>query len=267
MNLASENPHPRDERLRFVESSHTYFIDGSKEGYISTTTLVHTLFEKFDADQVIKKMRRSKKWESSPYFGMETDDIKAAWEENRDSAAKAGTLMHENIENFYNKVNHETVSKEFSLFRNYLNDHKELEPFRTEWCVFDEDSKVCGSIDMVYKDPDNPGFHIIADWKRSKAIKFENYWQTGCDRFTSHLPDCNFIHYSIQLGIYKYILQKCYDVKISEMFIVVLHPGQENYEKIHTKNVDEEVKKIMNRREKGDSGKIVGLFDLSRILN
>ena len=264
--LSTINPHPRDERIRFVESSHTYFIDGSKEGYISTTTLVHNLFEKFDADKVIKKMMRSKKWESSPYFGMEPDQIKDSWEENRDSAAKAGTLMHENIENFYNKVSHETESKEFELFSNYLNDHKEYEPYRTEWCIFDERSKVCGSVDMVYKDPDNPGFHIIADWKRSKAIKKDNAWQSGSDRFTSHLPDCNFIHYSIQLGIYKYILQKYYDIKISETFIVVLHPSQDNYEKINTKDVDTEVESIMNRRKNGTYVKTVGLFDVSKIL-
>lgn len=264
MILSEVNRHPRDERLKFVESSHTYYVDGSLHGYISTTTLVHQLFEKFDADKVIEKMRRSKTWTSSPYFGMEPSEIKEGWEKTRDDAANAGTFMHANIENYYNKINHETQSKEFSLFKNYTNDHKELKPFRTEWCIFDDESKVCGSIDMVYEDPDNPGFHIVADWKRSKAIKFDNKWQSGSDRFTAHLPDCNFIHYSIQLGIYKYILEKNYDVKISETFIVVLHPNQENYEKIYTKNLDKEVLNIMDRRKNG-SGKSVGLFDISKV--
>lgn len=248
--LESINSHPRDDRIRFVDHSHTYYIDGSKDGYVSTTSLVHNMFEKFDADVVIEKMRRSKKWVDSIYYGMETSDIKNMWEENRESAAKEGTKMHENIENFYNNISYDNMSKEFQLFDGYLEDHKNLVPYRTEWCIFDEYSKVSGSVDMVYMDPDTPGNFVIADWKRSKAIKMDNTWQSGADKFTSHLPDCNYIHYSLQLSIYKYILQKRYGIAISEAFIVVLHPNQEGYHKIRTRNLDKETEKIMARRSK-----------------
>lgn len=62
------------------------------------------------------------------------------------------------------------------------------------------------------------------------------------------------------------MLQKNYDIKISETFIVVLHPSQENYEKIHTKNVDMEVKNVMDRRQNGTYDRVVGLFDVSKII-
>lgn len=264
MSLETKNKHPRDERIRFVEKNHAYYVDGNNDGYISTTTLVHSLFEKFDADKVISKMRRSASWSSSRYFGMETCAIKDSWEQNRDSAAKAGTSMHENIENFYNQVSHDTESLEFKLFDKFLKDHLDLKPFRTEWCIFDEDAKVCGSVDMVYEDPQRVGTFIIADWKRSKSIKLENVWQSGSDSSTCHLPDCNFIHYSLQLGIYKYILEKKYDIIISQTFIVVLHPSQKIYKKIFTRNVDKEVENIMKERENGGSDKI-GLFDMTKI--
>jgi len=246
--LSLKNNHPRDKRIRFVEDSHTYYVDGSSEGYISSTTLVHKLFEKFDADKVISKMRKSYKWTSSPYYGMTDEEIKEKWNNNRDYAASSGTKMHENIENYYNKQEHSTEGKEFSLFKCFEDDHKDLKPYRSEWCVFDEEAKVSGSIDMVYEDPDDNSKLIIGDWKRSKEIKFENKWQKGISPHTRHLDDCNFVHYSLQLSIYKYILEKNYDKKISECFIVVLHPNQDSYNKYHIMDLSEEISSIFNER-------------------
>ena len=250
--LDSVNPHPRDQRIRFVDETHTYYVDGSHEGYISSTTLVHTLFEEFDADKIIGKMRSSRNWYKSPYKGMTDVQIKDKWEANRDIAASEGTKMHENIERYYNSEPHSTKTKEFQMFTEYVKDHPHLEPFRSEWVIFDEESKVSGSVDMLYRsrdpEPDGSYSYVMADWKRSKEIKFWNMYQKGTDVNTVDLPDCNFIHYSIQLGIYKYILEKNYGIKIRESFIVVLHPKQEKYEKIHTENLDAVVQGIMDRR-------------------
>lgn len=246
--LKNKNTHPRDARISFVDDTHTYYIDGSSDGYISSTTLIHTLFPKFDADLIIGKMMKSKNWRRSSYFGMTPDQIKESWDKNRDSAAEQGTLMHENIEKYYNGVDHETNSKEFDLFQKYCNDHKSLEPFRTEWEIFDEDALIAGSVDMIYKDPKNPGSIIIADWKRSKEIKMENRWQKGTDELTRNIDDCNFNHYSLQLALYKNILEKKYNQKVSETFLVILHPNQKEYIKLVTRDMDSVIQKIINRR-------------------
>lgn len=249
--LELQNPHPRDSRIRFVEDTHTYYVDGSKDAseYTSTTKLMHCLFKPFDADEVIGNMRRSKNWENSKYYGMSPEEIKDSWEENRDSAAKSGTAMHQKIEDFYNGAEvSDTHTKEFDMFQNFRDDHKDLNPYRTEWCIFDEDAKVSGSVDMVYEDLENPGSYVIADWKRSKAIKTDNRWQSGTSSHTWRLPDCNFIHYSLQLSAYKYMLEKKYGLRISQTFIVVLHPNQDSYIKMVTKDLGEEVERIMSSR-------------------
>ncbi len=246
--LREKNPHPRDARISFVEPTHTYFIDGSSDGYISSTTLVHSLFPAFDADVVIGKMMRSKRWTSSPYFGRSPDDIKKGWDLNRDAAAAAGTAMHENIEMFYNGEPHETSSKEFRLFTRFREDFPRLEPYRTEWEIFDEVAMVAGSVDMIYRDPEDPGAIIVADWKRSKEIKRSNRWQRGSDALTSHLDDCNLVHYSLQLALYKNILENRYGMRVTGTFLVVLHPGQDSYVKLDTLDMDETVQRILNRR-------------------
>jgi hypothetical protein len=49
----------------------------------------------------------------------------------------------------------------------------------------------------------------------------ERYTGTGpCDS----LENCNFIHYSLQLNCYAYILQKVYKLKTVKMFILQFHP-------------------------------------------
>jgi len=220
------------------------------QGYISSTTLVHTLFDKFDADKIITKMRNSRNWVRSPYKHMTDEQIKKKWKDSGDFAAKAGTKMHLQIENYYNDVDHDKNSPEFRMFEEFVKDHPELEAYRPEWIVFDEESKVSGSIDMVYSRKNSKGEveYVIADWKRSKEIKMGNRYQSGIDEFTHQLEDCNYNHYSLQLSLYKYILEKNYGIKIAESFIVVLHPNQKEYIKIRTENLDRNVKNIMRKR-------------------
>ena len=180
---------------------------------------------------------------------MTREQIKELWNKNGEFAASMGTKMHANIENFYNGIQHETESKEFELFSQFMEDHRDLEPYRTEWVVFDENAKISGSIDMVFKDPVNRGKFIICDWKRSKELKLKNPWQNGTSEFTRHLQDTNFVHYSLQLTIYKRILEKNYGIEISDCYIVVLHPSQETYIKKQILDLSEEVEHIFSSRE------------------
>ena len=113
--------------------------------------------------------------------------------------------------------------------------------------MFDEDSGITGSIDMVYKNDD--GLFFMCDYKRSKEIKRSNRWQKGCSPITADVEDCNFNHYSLQLGLYKAILEKNYGIKISGTFLLVLHPGQDAYIEMPTKCMSSLVDRIMLWRE------------------
>lgn len=162
--LSLLNAHERDARVRFDEAPHKYYIDGSSEGYTSVTTFIHQLFPHFNADVVISKMLKGKNWETSKWHGMTRQEIKAAWDANGKAAAASGTLMHANIEHYYNLEPHETLSEEWKLFANFLQARPLLKPFRTEMIVYAEELKLAGSIDMIYHDPDEEGAYLIYDW-------------------------------------------------------------------------------------------------------
>lgn len=248
--LAEQNHDDRDDRIQFFEEGHVYIVDGADRDYISTTTIIHQFFPEFDADSVIKKMMASNSWPTSKYHGRTADEIKNQWKEMAEIASRLGTDLHRNIESFYNDQSHQFPDKkEFSHFRNFHDTRirDRFIPYRTEWCIFDEESKICGSIDMVCALPDDPSSVHIFDWKRSKEIKTDNRWSNGKYPF-DRLPDCNFSHYSLQLNLYKWILEKNYGKKVRGMTIVILHPDQPSFEYRDIPDLSEEIRNMVRLR-------------------
>ena len=229
--LEKKNAHPRDSKITFEEEGHKYTIEGMDGSPVSVTTLIHHNFPSFNADLVIDKMMKSRNWPSSKYFGRTKEDIKSGWEASGEEASRLGTLMHADVERF---LNEEQVlnpdSKEFSHFKLFWGEFQRtyptFTPYRTEWLVYDEENKVAGSIDCVLTNPE--GQLLLLDWKRSKEIKTENRYEKGLGPF-AHLDHCNFWHYSLQLNIYRHILETKYNKQVLGMFIVVLHPDNPFY--------------------------------------
>ena len=222
--LANLNSHEKDQFIEFQEIGHKYFIHG-EGGYTSITTLIGKLFEHFDANKIIDKMLSGKKMSdpSYKYYGMNREDIIALWDANGKDASEKGTRMHENIENFYNNVESKDDSIEYGFFEKFLLEFSHLKPYRTEWTVFYTKYKLCGSIDMIFENPD--GTLQIYDWKRVKSIEYEAFGnKSSIVPCLKHMPDTNFWHYTLQLNLYKMILEEQYDKKVTDLYLVVMHP-------------------------------------------
>ena len=247
--LSNLNKHPRDDRILFDEPTHVYTIDGDS-GFTSVTTWNHSHFEDFNSDSIIDNMMKSKKWPQNKYYGMTREEIKASWDKNRDEAAEAGTKMHYDIECYYNKCPNENTSVEYSYFKKFLEDFPDLNsrPYRTEWTVFHEDWRLAGSIDMIFENED--GSLQIYDWKRCKDIKKVNGWsvyaKTEC---IDHIPDTNYWHYCLQLNTYKAIIESKYDKKVTDMYLVCLHPDKKKYQRIEVVNMQDEIEVLMEYKK------------------
>lgn len=250
--LALRNAHPRDANISFEEEGHIYTVLGERGTYTSVTTWVHQQFPHFDADSIIDNILKSPKREDPryKYYGKKREDIEAEWEANRVAASSAGTKMHFDIECHYNGIAVSNPSVEYSYFEQFLADLPWLEAYRTEWTVYHEELKVSGSIDMVFRDSRDGAFYIY-DWKRSKEIKFDDAF---CDFATSPalagVPNLNFWHYSLQLGIYKAILEEKYGLKIAGMFLIVLHPDHDGYQRIETADMGREIGALFEERKR-----------------
>jgi ATP-dependent exoDNAse (exonuclease V) beta subunit len=250
MSYELSNKHPRDKHISFEPVSHTYqvILDGKEDTYISATTIIHKYFPEFNSEAVIKKMMASSNWKKSVYFGKSMEEIQQQWEDNRVAAANQGTKVHDWIENFYlNECN--SPSDEANLnksFQNFMEFYKDYgwKPYRTEWRVFTELYHVAGSIDIVFEGS-KPGTVKVYDWKNSKEIKTENKYENGFYPL-NHLPNCNFYHYSLQLNLYKWILETHYDLKVEEMGLIIVHESQPTYLKYDVKDMRQDIQKMLD---------------------
>lgn len=246
--LSKKNTHERDKNISFKEEGHIYTING-KSDFTSVTTWIHSHFPKFDSDKIIDKMMKGKNWSSSKYFGMTKEEIKKTWDENKNKQAGNGTKLHYDIECFYNDMDVKNDSIEYEYFQNFVSKHRHLKPYRTEWMIYHEELKFAGSIDMIFEN--EKGELLIYDWKRCKDITkangFNEYSTTEC---ISDLPHTNYWHYCLQLNTYKAILEEKYGKKVSELYLVCLHPENKNKDFIKIKVIDlsDHIKRLFQLR-------------------
>jgi hypothetical protein len=280
--LKMRHEHDRDKNLEFEEKWHKYTIlNDPKSTYLSVTKLTSFQFPRFDADLVIKRMMEGKNWnDTNKYWGMTPTEIKQLWKNNGAAQSGAGTSLHFNIEQFMNQwlvdkndrlvtcdhqdlldsyledletgdSNIENTSPEWKYFLNFVKGTPDLKPYRTEWMIYDDEIKLAGSIDMVYINDD--GTLTIYDWKRAKQIaKTHDFNEKGSAPWTKHLPHTNFWHYSLQLNIYKAILQRKYGMTVRDLYLVQLHPENENdnFQVIQCADLQKEVQEIFEDRLK-----------------
>jgi hypothetical protein len=247
-------------KIEFIEETHTYLVDGIPMKR-SVTQLVKDMFSEFDGHKIawgmVSKPDFIQKYpnyvEIVSSIDMSTFDgkkeaverIKESWEKNGAEAAKLGTEMHQSIEDYYNEGKI-SDTKEFNMFQNFDRYVKEKGylPYKSEQIVYDVQYSLAGSVDMQYtKNLDDDVKKIwLVDWKRSKSIDFKSF---GGRKFgkapLDNVQDCNYGHYSLQLNIYKFLLEKHFNVSIEKMTLVILHPKQDDYMEIEVQPIEKSI--------------------------
>ena len=265
--LSRINHHSRDEHIRFHEPTHKYYVNGTCEGNISCTGFVHEFFGHFNPKETLAKMRKGKNWVNSKYFGKTDDEIIAEWNASGKAASEAGTAMHLAIEQFLHGSPEQIdpsikETPEWKYFMKFWEDcGHDLEPYRSEWEVFTDSLtpiegerkiKLCGSIDMVFRRKSD-GKYVIYDWKRSKEIKSNNPFASGLPPL-EHLPDTNYWHYTLQLNVYKWMLENYYGIEIGDLYLVILHPDNSSYKRMRLNILSDEVEDMIECRRKAVEG-------------
>ncbi len=267
--LETENAHERDKRVAFFEDGHYYLVDG-KRPPASVTKFIAIYHEPFITEVALSKMRPEKR--KAKYDGMSNGDIQKAWKANTQVACENGTTMHRLVELGMNKhlvidKNEESKNStkldittcEESMTREmeglkiyYFNEFKTrgIIPYRTEWSIFMERGEeksldLAGQIDFIgyILNPDGSKRFVCQDWKRSKEIKTSNKWRKMFPPFDKY-DDCNYIHYSIQIHLYCYILKRWYGISVDpeDMHIVCFHPNYYPYKMFKCEDVSALVK-------------------------
>jgi len=212
----------KDNVVSFDEKKHVYRINDKK--LISVTEYISKYKTYFDSELIAGKYAKK--------HNLKKEDVLAIWKEKGEKSCIMGSFVHKIFED-YILGNEIEINEEYlkcNIAKKFIDDCFEsgrLIPLETEYIVYNDE--LAGQIDCIVKN--TKGDHFILDWKTNSDISYENRWQNMTGKY-SHLEDCSFNHYSLQLGLYK---QMCKEYEIKDCFIV--HLKEDNYEFIKVKNI------------------------------
>lgn len=245
--------------FKFFENGHYYEYRGQRVG-ISVTRLIEEYANEFDRDGIAEKVaKRDNKT---------IDEVLAEWEYKNKFACAKGSNCHEfaqslwsGNDNYYDdfddSIEFKNANNSISIQAiNFYEDYNNIyEHIQDEQVVGSAEYDIASAVDHLFYNKLTGEVDLI-DYKTNSILKGYNDDEKN-RRYTkkmktplSHLNDDSITHYYIQLSIYKYLIEKYTNIKITNLVIVYMSENIENYEIISVPYLKDEVIKILESRRK-----------------
>jgi hypothetical protein len=236
-------------KVTYFDEPHKYFI-GNRQ-LISVTTLIGKFTEEFEEDYWANR----KGYE----YNLPKEEMLHLWKYINKVGVTRGSVIHDYAENlFNNKVfpyPKERIEKEFGcdpILDTYLRSRNHVDefyrkskgrliPIKAELVVCDEELGIGGMVDLLFYNIRAREFQIW-DWKTNKSFsgwspEGGNNLEEGKANFTgglSMLKDNDLNHYSLQLDMYKYIIEKNTGIKLGQSYLIWVSHNQPKFHTIKT---------------------------------
>ncbi len=199
----------------FKPEDHSYTSIDPEENidWISVTSFVNKFKNKFDSIAIAKKVTKNSK---SKWYKMPVEQILESWENDSKRAIELGNWYHTQRESDLLSI--DTIERSGvpigivkPIYKDNIKqapDQNLIEGIYPEHFVYLKSAGICGQSDRVEVIKD----HVdIIDYKTNKEIKQKSYvnYEGISQKMLhplSHLDDCNFNHYALQLSCYMYII-------------------------------------------------------------
>jgi len=231
----------------FTEEGHTYTLNGKP------LTSVTTFIGKF------KKPFQKEFWadKTANKEGVTRQEILDKWDSISLRACNKGSKFHAYAENYINNkilpntiydfdidmIAYDTIESHFLKF--YEESKDNLVPVSSELCVGSEELGLCGMVDQLYYSNTLDAL-VIFDWKTNKKMNYKSKFKNKMLEPVSHLDECEFNTYSLQLSTYKYIIEHETDLKIKDCYIVWFNEKNDTYKLIKCADYKKEVEDMLN---------------------
>ncbi|MEY2869866.1 MAG: hypothetical protein RIR01_2368 [Bacteroidota bacterium] len=202
--------------IKFYADEHKYeSIDASDNiDWISVTRLIHFFKEPFDE---IKMSESCSKGKNPKYCGKTPEEIRAIWKAENTRAVTLGSWYHDQREKDILSCN--TITRrglDLPIIHPLMDGPVKIAPEQAlvpgiypEHFIYLKSAGICGQADRVEVVGDTIDLY---DFKTNKEIKKEGFKMgTKTKKMLgplSHLDDCNFNDYSLQLSIYMFMMLK-----------------------------------------------------------
>jgi ATP-dependent exoDNAse (exonuclease V) beta subunit len=186
-------------KIKFDEKAHTYTHIDTEKPFISVTTLIGKYKQPFDRDGHSKRVADRE--------GVSQELVLEMWEQEKNRACTRGTNIHKVLEDYINygeaegdwgwlcKSYDKAVERSIDSFKNVL----------CENLLYDEEYSVAGTADLIYEHKHE---FTIGDFKTNKRFRFSSPYSERLKDPVSHLHNCEFNLYGLQLSLYAYLYEK-----------------------------------------------------------
>ena len=224
---------------------HKYHHKDSGKIYRSVTTILSDLKPKFPAKEVALRIsRQSEKTRNPKYKGMNQQDILAEWKKINDEANEYGTEVHEILERYLLADRVYVPKSDYE--REIITKFQEVDDMTgviyPETILFLEKYGLAGTTDIVEEHED---YFNILDFKTNKDINYVSEYGNWLNSPVSHLSDCDYNIYALQLSIYAFMFQMETRKKVGKLQIFYLNPKKEKFEVIPMPYLGLEAHKIL----------------------
>ena len=263
--------------IRYKDSDHSYLIDDVRA--ISGTQLIHKYVSEFKQLEVAEMVAKKKDilveyvlndWAKNNVKStvkgtlmhefielqfqkrvLEFDDsqikqmIKTSLKRIETYNSEFSDLKHDIDEVLVNIK--DSIHKTIDKIEKFLKDSNgSLIPILSEFIIGDKEYRICGTIDQIFYNKTYNSLQIW-DWKTNNKIDLENKFKK--DQFMlppiSHIENSNFWHYSIQLSLYKFILQKITGIEVGKLYLCHFDDTKDDYTLHECPYLEMEVKLIL----------------------
>lgn len=217
-----------DNEYTFIEDTHKYLYKGENQVKRSVTGFVGEFFDEFDLEKTAENYAKK--------HGMNVVDVLSMWQRNGEISSTAGTIIHSYMEN---RMRGKLLKHDFSKARElgvykevlelvqklqpqadafYEDCYNKLIPLQMEFTVGIEDI-IAGNIDLLCYNK-YAGELQIWDYKNLKNFTNYNQYNNYAKYEFALYQDTTLTHYSMQLSFYKCMLERKYDIKIGNCYLV-----------------------------------------------
>jgi hypothetical protein len=243
--------------ITYYDEPHVYSIKGKDTPITSVTTLLSQYKEKFDAEYWAQRKADEE--------GVSKEDKLEEWTVINKIATTKGTIIHNYLEDLLSRkifpypeeyaisevgaLHAKTVKTLVDCIIPMCDQFVEdisgkLLPVKSELVVGDESLGVCGMVDQVFFNYKANEMQIW-DWKTNKKLRRTNPFGKFLKGKLSHLPECELSIYSLQLSVYKELIEYKANVKIGKTYIVWFFEENETYEIIECLDLKKEARYIL----------------------
>lgn len=204
------------------EETHVYTNQHGEE-YLSVSKFLGLFQKQFDREGISKAYAKKN--------GLSQDEVLTDWDKKRDDSIDHGNRIHNALEKYFRSTVIDPENEDLRpTIISIAKDYSKYFRIFPEEIISNEEFKLAGKTDNRFQLTQSSKSVIsFGDFKTNQrnGIQTENKYGQYMLGPLSHLQDCNFNKYSLQLSLYAYLYQLKTGCKIGDLHILYIPP--QNY--------------------------------------